>query len=949
MNSLVAIWLKASWRPLLVLVLALVVRLVYNLYFFEHRICHAGDSYYYLTGGKALARLISTSHNWGEFSVQLWQKASVLPGSFQSFSSEHLTDRLLLDGPVFPSYLGFLFLLLGQKASEVALNVNSTFFAAANSIVDSLSCLFLYFLTAEAFGSGAGLTAGLLLALYGPAVVNTQQCYSEPFAYFLLLAWCLVFTRLVLHSNRWPGAYFLFGVLTGLVMLSKPAFVVVPALGLAVFLLARCFTALQVTIPKSIWFPLGLALVLAPWLFFTASVSGKASLLVNRAPEYNLFIGNHLPSDGWKTWPTPDGVPQSMDEAKLRLAQQFMTSGEHSLSLIFRKIPRLFAGVWTEFQYEVVGLNLLSQNLVQGLLLLLGWLGLAALVGRSQREEAPRQFALAITFAAIAGYHLVYALFEPVPRYAITAIPLVMALGAGGLFTLFRAALKLGHEFFEYSALVVLALISGVGFYQLYNFYSFIPVLAQTMPDSDFLLLRGINCFIWLVFFTFIVFLAALALSLAGLNSRLSKTVLGAGALLMVACCLAFFNFDPAQAEWYQELGDGDFVQQTLNLPSTIAAAEQNFLLVDCQSNFAPPQLIVKLNGRELPAHPWLLWHELRPSDKDVHALLHFQGNSMATDFRLLRQWWAYPLGTGLKGGSNDIELIGRGSQRVKVYGDFLPGKRRSAGGRPAGADVSPGDIICLPSLDKFSWTKGFLSFDHRDPRTYETVNFGGYVEKCSRYNVKLSKLYDYDLSDSPGLQTGIYRIRVASLVESSGSSCSEASSQAFAQASANSADSEKSLPRVLFEHKEDFTVRGDDPRTMTLFSEQVENLPPGGLLQLSLQAHKDRVHARIPVEITLSLNATAADGRSLSWTSKWQPSSLAVGSDWSSVEYANFLPPDSDKWQHVTVKLLFAPFPADRLFLHKKQALKDRLDVREVQVSVLGTAAPAAGHWRYY
>lgn len=965
MNSLVALWLKSSWRPLLVLGVALAVRLVYNYGFFEHRICHTGDSYYYLTTGNGLARLISTSHNWSEFCGQLWQKGTVPPGSFQSFSSENLTDRLLLDGPVFPSYLALLFILLGPAHGPgiEAFNVHSTFFASANSIVDSLSCLFLYFLTAEAFGVGAGLTAGLLLALYGPSIINTQQCYSEPFAYFLLLAWSFAFTRLVLHPGKLLSlGYLLFGVLTGLVMLSKPAFVIVPALGLAVFFIGRKFAVKLAVSPPGrhmIAFPLGVALILLPWLSFTGAVSGRASLLVNRAPEYNLFIGNHLPSDGWKTWPTPGNVPQSMTEARARLLGQFQTDTEHSVGLIFRKIPRLFAGVWNEFQYEVVGLNLLSQNLVQGLLLLLGWLGFAALLGRRQREEAPRQFCLALTLATVAAYHLVYALFEPVPRYAITALPLVIALGAGGLFTLFRSAARLENEFLEYSALVVLALFSAVGFYQLYTFYSFIPILAQNIPDADFIALRGINCCIWLAFFTFIVLLAGLALSLAGLNSRLSKVVISGGALLMVACCLAFFNFDPAQAEWFTEISDGDSVQQILNLPASATHNKKMFLLVDCQTDVAPPHLAVRVNGKALPPHPWLIWHELRPADKDVHVLLHIQSNAMASDFRLLRQWWAYPL-SSLKEGDNLIELVSSGKQRVKIYGDFLPRRRER--------NERPGDVICMPSFEKFSWTKGFLSFDHRDPRTYETVNFEGRADKSVWYSAKKGKHFDYDLSDAPGLQTGLYRIRAVG----------QADLAAFGIASVE--DPSGAPGKVLFAHPGEFTVRGDDPSTMTLDCE-LGKLPRHGLLRMTLEARKDRPFEKIPVEITLSI-ADAASGRSNQalnqaagsspgssparvddasgkssksssdnspWTSWWQPNSLRVSGDWSAVEYSNFLPDNCAAWDKAEARILFAPFPADRLYLHKKQALKDRLHVRNVQLTLLPTRLPQELEWHYY
>jgi hypothetical protein len=478
-----------------VLLLALTIRVVYNLFFFQHRICDIGDSSYYLTAGKALADLIRAS--WSEthlsdFLVRLCQPTSVIPGSFQSFSSTNLSDRLLLDGPIFPSYLAGLFLLIGAQtgaAANLALNAHSQFYAIANSVVDSFSCALVCAFTGLAFGRKTGLLAGIGLALYAPSIINTQQCYGEPFAYFLLCCWALLLVLLSRcrglspSTNSSPSSSpsansgesmlyllncFLLALFSGLLMLAKPAFVFLPWLGIAVYLVALAIykggSKHLAGINKSklllalLTFALGLALALAPWLGFTRSVSGQMMLVVNRAPQYNLYIGNYLATDGWKTWPTQANIPNTMADAKAFVIDEFKTAPLALIGLFLRKIARLTVGVWNEFQYPLGVFGIVEQNIWQGVLLLLGCLGLAAILGKKEPSvtvvdslsapvvasvavvaENNSAKALALSFAALILFHLVYACFEPVPRYAITAMPLLMAFAAQGLLTVYGA------------------------------------------------------------------------------------------------------------------------------------------------------------------------------------------------------------------------------------------------------------------------------------------------------------------------------------------------------------------------------------------------------------------------------------------------------------------------------------------------------------------------------
>lgn len=984
-NALTALFKITGWQPLLVLLLALTIRVVYNLFFFQHRICDIGDSSYYLTAGKALADLIRAS--WSEthlsdFLVRLCQPTSVVPGSFQSFSSTNLSDRLLLDGPIFPSYLAGLFLLIGAQTgatANLALNAHCQFYAIANSVVDSFSCLLVCAFTSLAFGRKTGLLAGIGMALYAPSIINTQQCYGEPFAYFLLCCWALLLVLLSRsassgYSNGNASGssfnssgkltllnYFLLALFSGLLMLAKPAFVFLPWLGIAVYLAASAVyrggskpvhgsidgqvvaaasksrSLLSTFALPLLTFALGLAVALAPWLGFTRSVSGQAMLVVNRAPQYNLYIGNYLATDGWKTWPTQPNIPNTMADAKAFVVDEFKSSPLALVGLFLRKIARLTVGVWNEFQYPIGIFTIVEQNIWQGMLLLLSCLGLAAILGKKSEQAAADSLssavdaevtgavvegnisakALALSFAAVILFHLVYACFEPVPRYAITAMPLVMAFAAQGLLTVYGAIAQ-SKSLLQRALVLLLIVLVLIGFSCLYRFVSFVPQLVWFFPVYAFEQIRIFAALLWCSYFVSIFVLLGQCLKLTGSLSKASFSSLLVAGLLTVSCTAAFFLQDPALRECSTLLVPGGFcydaklglsaaVRQRVRYPAAELQKEgqvspYSFVLVDCESSAPPPVLNVVVNGSLQSKQPAVMWNELLPAEKDVPVILDLQSRAMSVDKRLFRQWWAIRIPTKcLKDNAeNEIVLsVPVGSEQVWIFGDFEDAKDNTG--------------LLIPSLSKFSWTKGFLTFDHRDARPYEA---------------EPRKPSTRPESQSLAVKTEQrYRIRLA---------CPRLNKREVAVDNAT----KESAPNVVLSRLGELLVTGSDPRTFRL-QRPVSEKGLTANMRINCSFEVGMTKGRRPVEVELAFSGTKA-GQPITWRSQWQPASIEAGPDWKKYTYSNLLPADFDQWRDITCSVSMSPFIADQLYLHPKDAQRAQMTLRNLRVEVSPSGLPS-------
>lgn len=1007
----------------LIFVFALVVRLVFDLIQSDQRLCSFGDGYFFLKTGQELAKAMTTSTGLADFLAKLTVHTTEVAGSVATFGSGALGDRLLLDGPIYTFFLAIVHIISGIVNTTDYAN-NSKIICVANSIVDALSCVLLYVCGRLSFGRRAGLVAALLLAVYPASILNTRLAYSELFTYFLLLLWSALALGLrnsLPNTGDDTGATaksadgersetgsksaatlvlaFLLGSVSVLILLARSFFAPLPALGLIILFATK--RRVGKLLPAASTLIAGAAIVMAPWLWFTHEVTGKYLPWVNRAPGYNLFVGNQLDTDGWRTWPAQSGIPNEAGEAVRSISKNFSTDPVQFSALILRKVSRLWAGVWNDFQHRIFGIPWQAQNVFHDLILLFGSIGFIISMRRSSRTRRP-----GLVFALFAIYHSLYACFEPVARYAITAMPFLSLLAAYCLTLAGKASSSddgkaLSSDDGKASSskegkpsssedekhlrdsnsaarkpccdknFWALTVFAGTFFALLNMHVSLIPLLFAILPTDQFLPIQLLGMAVWVLLWGVLGFAVH---KFARFEGRLQRVALSGATSVLALISIANFVFDPARSEWSAELkSEGDSINCELELPATtaIASGANGYLLIDMQSCMPAPAVKVSINNHILmPPMPVLQLMQGRDDASEVFAL---QAQAMTMDPRAFRHWWAFPLPVAYLD-SNRVNVVSiRPIVRdgkitpVKVFGNYPD--VGSSSGLSGGTIASTVQESCvktsMPSINKFSWVKGFVTIDRRDPRPYEVLTVRGVTRNCEFRDKTDGAKTDgnassrnpssrSDLSARLGRQFGAYRVRLympphTAAGASPSSSFDPNTPRSLADATtASSPTAPPSSPvepqQTVFERKEESLVTGGDPSTMNLTGSPVSlSLRPGLLncaysFSCELQPTKQKTIGGV----SITFKGKDERGHEVKWTSPWTPAAMRLESgDWQTYSFTEMVPEEVATARDITVSVLCSPFAADRLFLHRKNALRDSVKVRNVSLRFLHDYAP--------
>lgn len=911
----------------------------------EHRVVQFGDAFYYLTTGALLSKALLTAGDAQSFLQQMISATPVNPEDGNSFTSALLPIRILLDGPIFPSYLAVLSLLFGFVARpELQFESYCLKIALANSFIDSLSCVLLYFLGTRIAGRKVGAVAAFLLAIYPGAVINQARAYSEPFAYFLVLAFMSLVIFVRTAKLKMPLLAFcgiLCGVLAASVALVKPMFVLLVASAVVALLLGDRLTSentsqwYQKWQPKRRWVAValtaaGAVLVFLPWVQITTSSLGKPTFLVSRAPAYNLFVGNQIHTDGWKTWPLFGMFSGNVERVTANIVQAFSEHPVEMVALELKKLPRLWAGVWNEFQYSFFGIPFHQQNVLHSLLLVFAFVGMLVLWWRARAEARFEQIFAGIFLVALFAIHFLYIGFEPISRYALTAMPFVCLL----------AALAIVH-FARRRAFIAPAVIV-FGFGALFNGLmlrsSIAPILLQTFSALDIFTARFIEeicvVIIWIVLAQVLIMgIDRVRLISFGRRSRAVVFAAFAFAALSWFCCS---HFDQSKREWYCDLRTKmQTVSQEMVLPaeSDIAGFLSDkqdddalnpmntvFLLCDMQSIMGEPKVTVTVNRI-----PWrtvaLPWHQVNNKDADIATVMNMQGSAMSKDWRSFRQWWAIPIPRGLliPGEPNEIALgfsFGESPISVRLFGDYIGANEMHS--------------YPMPSFNLFSWTRGFATYDNWDTRVYELKEDLNEIIFPALWFTRVSE--SQDLSPEPGLQNGAYRIRLAipraqrkDVAKNSTETTEVAEAAKITLPPLTHEHEVKLAPVLLYTQVDDVTVDGGNPQTYMLLKEPVklpEDLQPNAVVEFSCMLKSDRERQAGPV--TLVFSGQDETGKEVRWTSEWQPTAVSVDESWRPFLSSCIIPEKVRKLKNVSVNVMINPFQTDLLMLNKRKALHE-------------------------
>lgn len=959
--------------PILLFALALSIRAFYVLHC-EHLVCEFGDAYYYLTTGAALAKVLSTATDWTGLFQQITSATPISPEDGSTFTSSQLPVRLMLDGPIYPAYLAVLASIFGfASQAKMQFNNYATQISLANSCIDSFSCLLIYSLGGRAFGRKVGAMAAVLFAFYPAASINLSRAYSETFSYFLLLS--LMSTAVVarvekLRTAALCGIALQFGFLFACVTLVRPIFVLVVVSIVASLVLCDLVgTTNGDSKWYRVWFgkrrlaalvlsAIGALIIFIPWSQITGKSLGQPTFLLSRAPAYNLFVGNQVVTDGWKTWPIVPGCSGDTKVVMNGILENFLRQPFEMVALELKKVPRLWAGGWNEFRYPFFGLSVEGQNIWHGVLLLLAFIGVCLTAARIRSERH-----LVMTFVGLSSFsiicvHFLYVGFEPISRYGLTAMPFVCLFAAVSIVALVRQ-----HAILHLSLLVIGGALF-IGFLE--RKISFAPTILQTFSAMRIGTARIVEEVVVLAFW----FLLA-QISIRAIAAAKGSALMLQSRNLVIACFavagLSWFaaaHFDRSNGEWFcdirtqvQTISQDAAVPPAAELASWLSETKgancldpQNtiFVLFDCEHDMGQPAVAINVN-RITWRTVALPWNQVLGKEGDISTIMNMQGSAMTKDWRSFRQWWAIPIPRGLlkPGAANEIAInfeFAEATPPVRVFGDYFP--------------TEDTETLNLPSFDFFSWTRGFATYDTRDTRVYSLIPGLAKVTNPALWFVRTTETKD--LSTEPGLQTGAYRIRFAiprapakqastkqeqASLEQSEAKSEQAETFKTEQSKPPKAEKleplkpeqfEEFAPVSLAKRLDEVTIDGGNPLSYKVFRESQKlpaNIRKGAIVDFGCLIKSDRKRQGGPISVILE--GTNEKGELQKYNFPWQPTAVSYDVGYRRFHASYIIPDRILGLKNPAVSVVVSPFPIDELVLNKKKAIQEVLIIKDANLTL--------------
>lgn len=697
--------------------LALLIRCAFNFWIPHVNNFAACDAFEYINNGQALMQLAAQPANF-------WQTCiTVLTGNADAESLKLVKEGLAplkdfyISGPVYPAVLALNIVAFGGTVGNVHNVWPALLFG--NSAVSALTCVFISLIGREAFDKREGRIAGLIAALYPGFIVNSGRLYSETFACFLLSALVYLTVRGFRERGNNLVLVFLSGFLAAALQLTRS---VMSVLSLALIPV----TAIQQHGRKKLIFllpfALGFTLIAAPWLAFQKLAFGGGGLVVDRVGHYNFFIGNNVDTQGWLSYPYPDGRNVEATSFPQLFTTAFKKSPARWVRLMLDKPLRLFKYPWNDFRTPIGVFDFRSQVIFHECILFLSCLGLALCTFLSSgRKPYKRQLCSRVFLAGLFAFHCIYYLFITVPRYNLTSIPEMILFAAAALGTISRA----WQEKKTRSTSLFLSLSCIVLFCQLR-----LMVVGNQAIETAII----INAIVRLVFFAgFLFFCIKLVKQTEGYR-KIALAFTAALALALTPLIALPLRANGRYQEWHDYLKPGERAQQIIHLPRT-ELKKAIYLLIDSEGvKQTSDGIELSVNGQNLegPFLPSMAFAE------DFDRFLDLGNNSVQREGERmwdsltnsadcgnldLRQWSmiAIPPAVLEKAAhqsesdqTKDIELNvqikNTGKQALPIYGSYDTGSKERI----------------LPSIASYSWEKVF----------YGVENDAGLTD--TRYDIKV-------------------------------------------------------------------------------------------------------------------------------------------------------------------------------------------------------------------
>lgn len=302
-------------------------------------------------------------HLWFNFGTEhVWAATDCDAAEYLRYASA--ISKLNLSHPVFgpewkefiitgPSFSVFLWLISLLTFSPFN-SESSGFFVAANSLVSAVTAALIGAMAGRLWNQRTGYIAGIMAAIYPGFIVNSGRLYSETFATFVetLALWLAC---QICFSKRTNWQLIALGAQLIILQLTRSSMIILTAATLPlVWFLNRDLRQKLIALCLLM---AGMLIVLAPWLAFQNAAFNKLSVIVDRVGNYNLFIGTNTDTEGFLSYPYPDGHGIEKKSFTQLLREAYKASPSRFLKLCLEKPARLYRCPGTIFVLQL-GLSL---------------------------------------------------------------------------------------------------------------------------------------------------------------------------------------------------------------------------------------------------------------------------------------------------------------------------------------------------------------------------------------------------------------------------------------------------------------------------------------------------------------------------------------------------------------------------------------------------------------
>ncbi len=329
-------------------------------------------------------------------------------------SFDEALESVFFAGPVYPAVLSVLFWPDWWQDFAAA--------RVANAVFDAVTCALLFWLLLMTVGKVTAHAGAALLAVYPGYIIKCGELNLEPISGMLTILAVTLAVSAIVHER--PRRFAAAGAVLGLLLLTRAA-----AAGLVVFLAAGIALALwrerARIIPALVRLGVGFAVPVLPWVILVWVYYGVPGV---RDPEYgaaNFRSSNMLPNRGY------DLDHARADFWTYPVGQAMVSQPGEYFKLYVEKFYRLWNRSYNDYRNSLL-VGVTAQTWSHRLLVLLAIIGLFFWPTQFNRHAA------LVAIAVIAYVSVLHTIWHSLTRYALPVIPLVIGAAVVGVAVLGR-------------------------------------------------------------------------------------------------------------------------------------------------------------------------------------------------------------------------------------------------------------------------------------------------------------------------------------------------------------------------------------------------------------------------------------------------------------------------------------------------------------------------------